>query len=127
MKHNLKIRIIEAETEVIRSYQSFDGLKEAEITAVSIGDFSSEEEANNFAALFPKSYKAGIWEKYGEMPDETVDFSTIYYGVCFSFNVFHTNDTTGAVNEAAVARRTKVINKVAEVTGQKTDALIRVK
>jgi hypothetical protein len=66
--------------------------------------FQTKEEAEAYKALFPKSYTARLGRISG-MPD-------YYFYVGFDFNTFWGNKTTGDVNETAIKRRDKVINKI---------------
>ena len=66
--------------------------------------FKTKEEAEAYKALFPKSYAARTGRISG-MPD--YDFY-----VSFQFNTFWNNKTTGDVNETAIKRRDKVIDKI---------------
>jgi hypothetical protein len=66
--------------------------------------FQTKEEAEAYKALFPKSYTARLGRISG-MPN-------YYFYVGFDFNTFWGNKTTGDVNETAIKRRDKVINKI---------------
>ena len=66
--------------------------------------FTTKEEAEVYKALFPKSYAARLGRISG-MPGYS-------FFVSFDFNTFWNNKTTGDVNETAIKRRVKVINKV---------------
>lgn len=66
--------------------------------------FTTKEEAEVYKAKFPKSYAARLGRISG-MPD-------YYFFVSFDFNTFWNNKTTGDVNETAIKRRVKVINKI---------------
>ena len=66
--------------------------------------FTTKEEAEAYKDKFPKSYSARLGRISG-MPG--YDF---YVG--FDFNTFWNNKTTGDVNETAIKRRDKVINKI---------------
>jgi hypothetical protein len=66
--------------------------------------FKTKEEAETYRAIFPKSYAARLGRISG-MPDHN-------FYVSFDFNTFWNNKTTGDVNETAIKRRDKVINKI---------------
>ena len=66
--------------------------------------FKTKEEAETYKAIFPKSYNARLGRISG-MPDYE-------FYVSFYFNTFWGNKTTGDVNETAIKRRDKVINKI---------------
>lgn len=66
--------------------------------------FATKEEAETYKALFPKSYAARTGRISG-MPH-------YQFYVAFHFNTFWGNKTTGDVNETAIKRRDKVINKI---------------
>ena len=91
------------------SLGSFSEITNAdEVSAVYV-EFETEEEARSLIAKLPKSRKARfIW--HGRM----VLGKAVYTpGVCFSFEVFHTNKTTGAENESGKKRRLAVLKDLA--------------
>ena len=69
--------------------------------------FATKEEAEAYKAIFPKSYNPRLGRISG-MPDYN-------FYVSFDFNTFWNNKTTGDVNETAIKRRLKVINKIKSV------------
>ena len=69
--------------------------------------FATKEEAEDYRAIFPKSYNPHLGRISG-MPDYN-------FYVSFDFNTFWNNKTTGDVNETAIKRRLKVINKIKSV------------
>ena len=77
--------------------------------------FVTKEEAVQFLSNFPKSYKASIFETYEWIINENKYGREYSFCVSFSFNTFHTNETTGLVNESAVNRRAKVIKKIKSI------------
>lgn len=66
--------------------------------------FKTKEEAEAYKSLFPKSYAARLGRISGMTDYE--------FFVSFDFNTFWNNKTTGDVNETAIKRRDKVINKI---------------
>jgi hypothetical protein len=67
--------------------------------------FKTKEEAEDFKALFPKSYNARLGGLSG-------DKDGYIFIVRFEFNTFWSNNSTGNKNETAIKRRDKVINKI---------------
>ena len=67
--------------------------------------FENKEEAQNFKAKFPKSYKAHLGGLSG-------DKEGYIFIVRFDFNTFWSNNSTGDKNETAIKRRDKVIAKI---------------
>ena len=67
--------------------------------------FKTKEEAEDFKALFPKSYNARVNGLSG-------DKDGYIFIVRFEFNTFWSNGSTGNKNETAIKRRDKVINKI---------------
>jgi hypothetical protein len=66
--------------------------------------FKEKEKAEEFLSHFPKSYK-------GKLNNVICGNGLIEYSVAFGFNTFFMNSSTGEINESAVKRRTKVIEK----------------
>ena len=69
--------------------------------------FETQDEAQLFAAQFPKSYNAKISRILG--------LNRVTFGVYFHFNTFWSNATTGDKNESAALRRLKVIKKLKSI------------
>jgi hypothetical protein len=76
-----------------------------EIQYLSLGDYDNREEAEELLKKFPKTYKAMLSRDY------SIERGN-FWNVVFKFNTFFTNRRTGEINESAVLRRIRVINKV---------------
>lgn len=83
-----------------------------EVYHISV-EFKTRTQANEFQSKFPKTYKANIAivSHYDKDTQEYYDT----YDVCFKFDTFFSNATTGEVNETAVKNRVKVIKKLTEI------------
>ena len=75
-----------------------------EIIRMLLSMGKTKEEAEAYKDKFPKSYKAHLGRISGMPGYESF--------VIFDFNTFWNNKTTGDVNETAIKRRDKVINKI---------------
>ena len=79
-----------------------------EVNFVQIGGFESLEQAEEFAARFPKYTKMrAYWLHSFNSSKEPV--------VSSEFNTFWTNQVTGGKNEAAIKRRNRVIGTLKQM------------
>lgn len=77
--------------------------------------FSTKESAELTCSMFPKSYGGKVRNCSGSYKQ----FSGNWFIVSFHFNTVFTNDVTGDLNESAIAKRNKVINKLKSIELQK--------
>ncbi len=118
---SIKITVLDSIKNKFGTYNALPSLKSLnDITDINSVDsicvyFETNEQAVQFSTNFPKSYKASIFETYEWIINENKYGSEYSFCVYFSFNTFHTNKTTGLVNESAVKRRLKVIKKLESI------------
>lgn len=83
------------------------------ITSIRL-NFATKEEAEVYLLNFPKSYRSKV-ARVDSYIDNDVTKSCHYFSISFKFNTFHTNKSTGAVNETAITRRIKVVEKLKQL------------
>jgi len=101
--------------DYIPSLTSFNDLTDVnEVHSIYVY-FETKEEAVQFSMNFPKSYKGSVCTISKPIINDNEVTYDESFAVSFYFNTFHTNETTGSVNESAVNRRIKVIKKLQSI------------
>lgn len=79
------------------------------VSDIEFGYFNTIEECKAAAALFPKSFKP----KRGLICEENDKGGYVSkYKILFQFNIHFMDKTTGDVNEAAIARRARIVKTI---------------
>ena len=115
---NIQISRLDYKNATSRSAHTLPTLTNVnEITDVNEVDritlhFHTKDEADKVCAMIPKSFGGKVSNCSGSYNE----FKGSWFIISFRFNTVFTNKSTGDINEAAAAKRNKVISKLKSIS-----------